>query len=405
MRRSGVGEACDEDRDGEPDPRHDRDAEEPRRRRAAGQRGDAGADGEQGEREDARRLPDEQCDGGPHRDRPRPPGRVQAGERDARVRQREQRHDRERDPGMQPVDEARKGSIEILEPLLDPPNGGLVPLVVPAAADERRGVRGELAEHLVQRAPGTRGDGQAHDHARDRRVDAGAMERVPEEPARHPPGDPAPDVRAGHHGATPRHRGGGEQPLELDAGPVEEGDHEDAADVVEDRERRHEHDEGVGNAALEERQHADAEGDVRRHGNAPPRRAGAACVQGEEDAGGHEHAPERGDRREDGLRRRAELAHHELALDLHPHEEEEERHEPLVQELERGEPRDEIADPEGHGELEDEPVALGVEVRPPERRDRAAEEHEPARRLQAEEGLEGPEHGREQTGACDGHAR
>jgi hypothetical protein len=89
----------------------------------------------------------------------------------------------------------------------------------------------------------------------------------------------------------------------------------------------------------------------------------------------------------------AELAHDELALDLHPDDEEEQGHEPVVDELEEREPQRGGARAERDGESQDRPVALVREVRPRERHGGAAEEDEAARRLQAEERLDGPRHG------------
>jgi hypothetical protein len=111
-------------------------------------------------------------------------------------------------------------------------------------------------------------------------------------------------------------------------------------DVVEDRERGQEHDEPVRHAPPEQGEHPDAEGDVRRHGDAPPSRAGPARVEGEEHRGGHDHPAQGRDRRQRRLGGEAQLADRELALDLHPDHEEEGRHEPVVHELEQREPDD-----------------------------------------------------------------
>ena len=57
---------------------------------------------------------------------------------------------------------------------------------------------------------------------------------------------------------------------------------------------------------------------------------GAAVVDEREDEGGHQHPAQRGERRQGGGTRVAELAEEELALDLEPGEEEEQRHRGVV---------------------------------------------------------------------------
>ena len=51
---------------------------------------------------------------------------------------------------------------------------------------------------------------------------------------------------------------------------IEEGDHEDGAEVVGDGERGEEHAESARHALAEQGEHAERERDVRRHGHAPP---------------------------------------------------------------------------------------------------------------------------------------
>ena len=64
-----------------------------------------------------------------------------------------------------------------------------------------------------------------------------------------------------------------------------------------------------------------------------PSGPGAAGVEGEEDAGRHDHPAERGDRRQGDRPAVAELADDQLALDLHPDDEEEHRHQQVVDEV------------------------------------------------------------------------
>ena len=65
-------------------------------------------------------------------------------------------------------------------------------------------------------------------------------------------------------------------------------------------------------------------------GIAHPADAVAAGVDGEVEQAGHDHPADRGDGREGGAPRLAQLAVDELALDLQPDDEEEDRHQPVV---------------------------------------------------------------------------
>jgi hypothetical protein len=111
-----------------------------------------------------------------------------------------------------------------------------------------------------------------------------------------------------------------------------------------------------------------------------------------------DHSAERGDRGKDRLSERAQLAVDELALDLHSDDEEENRHQTVVHELQQREPGDRLPDADREGRLEHRAVrGDAAEVRPRERGEGAREEHDPARRLEPEECLDrrsdGPEHG------------
>ena len=64
-----------------------------------------------------------------------------------------------------------------------------------------------------------------------------------------------------------------------------------------------------------------------------PLRSVAAGVEREEDRGGHDHPAERGHRRQRDGAPVAQLAGDELALDLHPDDEEEHRHQQVVDDV------------------------------------------------------------------------
>ena len=79
-----------------------------------------------------------------------------------------------------------------------------------------------------------------------------------------------------------------------------------------------------------------------------PGSARPARVEGGEDRGRHDHPPGCGDRGQERLAQRAELALDELTLDLHPDDEEEERHQAVVHEREQREADDRAGEPQRH---------------------------------------------------------
>ena len=119
----------------------------------------------------------------------------------------------------------------------------------------------------------------------------------------------------------------------LDAVRVEDGDDGDRSDVVDDRQRQQEQREGRVDRGAEEAEDADRHGDVGGHGDAPARGTVAAGVERGVDRGRHEHPADRGDRRQRGASRLAQLALDQFALDLQPDDEEEHRHQPVVDPL------------------------------------------------------------------------
>ena len=93
---------------------------------------------------------------------------------------------------------------------------------------------------------------------------------------------------------------------------VEEGDDEYSAEIVDDRQRQKEHDERGRHPATDQREDADGEGDVGRHGDAPPVGAGPARVEQRVEDRGDDHAADRGDDRESGGPWVAEIAADQL---------------------------------------------------------------------------------------------
>ena len=159
-----------------------------------------------------------------------------------------------------------------------------------------------------------------------------------------------PDSKSATHIATPRSAGGrpapfdrrvpeGDQPAEEADGDgerkeremvrVHRGDDEQRHEVVEDRERQ-QADAQARAAGSDQREHAEREGGVGRHGGSPALRPVAAGVEGQEDQDRQRHASHRRDQRDRDAPPLAQLPHVELALGLEPEDQEEERHQALV---------------------------------------------------------------------------
>ena len=120
----------------------------------------------------------------------------------------------------------------------------------------------------------------------------------------------------------------------------------DREDVVDDRDRQHEQLHARRDAVAEQREHADGERDVRRGRDRPARRLRCARGDRQEDERGEHHAAEGG---EDGQRRGApvaQLAADELAFDLQADDEEEDRHQAVVDPVAQIEVQRDITGPE-----------------------------------------------------------
>ena len=179
---------------------------------------------------------------------------------------------------------------------------------------------------------------------------------------------------------------GGEQPADVHAVPVEQGDDEDAADVVEDGERRDEYDETMRDTALEQSQAADGECDVCRHRDSPASAPGPSSGERKEDRGGNRHASESSERRQQRAGRSSQLAANQLALDFETDDEEEDRHQDVVDEFSQRQTSWQRSDLDSQGRLEEFVVARRPRpVRPCESSQGHRQQHEPARSLESEE--------------------
>ncbi len=173
---------------------------------------------------------------------------------------------------------------------------------------------------------------------------------------------------------------------------VEERDHQHRADVVDDRERRQKDLEPRRHAASQQSQNPEREGDIRRHRGPPRRRSRTAEVERGIDRGRHDHAAQRGGRRQRRPLKRGQLADPHLALDLEPDEEEEHHHEAVVDQVMERRADREGSDIESDRELPEVVVRRGPgRVRPGQRDRRGEEQHDSSRGRRVGELREGLE--------------
>jgi hypothetical protein len=144
----------------------------------------------------------------------------------------------------------------------------------------------------------------------------------------------------------------------MQAMPVEESDDEDAAHVIEDGQRRDEDDEGPRNTSLEQREAPDAEGDVGGHGNGPSLGALAARAEEEINARGEGHSSDRRNGGQQRLGGAVQLSDDKLSLYLHPHDEEEDGHEAVVDELRQREAGLDFSEPQHEWALQEGRVGV-----------------------------------------------
>ena len=171
---------------------------------------------------------------------------------------------------------------------------------------------------------------QPHHHSGDRRMDTGLVQAQPQPD---PGGDEdrrIGDVQAAQHGDRGDDGGGDQQVAGGEVVAVDDGDDDDGAEVVDDRQGEQEDLQRRRDPAPEQGHHPDGEGDVGGHRDAPPTAFGSAGVEGEVDQCGHDHAAEGGHRRQRGLAAVAQLADGPLAFDLQADDEEEDGHQPVV---------------------------------------------------------------------------
>ena len=138
------------------------------------------------------------------------------------------------------------------------------------------------------------------------------------------------------HPGDEQHAGRTGEPAQGQVVGVEHRDHRDRAEVVDDRQRQQEQPGSRRHARTDREDDCDGEGDVRGHRDTPATRGVGAGVEDRVDGRGHHHAAERGDDRQRCRTRVAELSEDELALDLERDDEEEDRHQAVVDDVAEG---------------------------------------------------------------------
>ncbi len=176
---------------------------------------------------------------------------------------------------------------------------------------------------------------------------------------------------------------------------VEERDDHDRADVVEDRDGHQERAQRERDAIPQQHQNGEREGDVGGGGNRPAlQRHRVLPVDPDVDRRRHEHAADRAERRQAGLTQIAQITVDELALELQADQQEEHRHEPVVDPQEQRLVDPELTDPHLHGQRDQRAVegARG-RVGDEQRQRRRSDQQDSARRLVAQEIAKRVDHG------------
>ena len=168
-----------------------------------------------------------------------------------------------------------------------------------------------------------------HD-AGDRGVDARLENRQPQDDTNNHIDRDVPNAGELHQQYEDDESDGGKRPADGKVGRVEDRDDDDRADVVDDGKGQEKDLHRLRDTITEQGDDADGEGNVGGHRDAPTVGADPASVEGEEDQGRHDHAAERGHRRECGSARVGEFAADEFLLDFEPDDEEEDNHQGIV---------------------------------------------------------------------------
>ena len=306
--------------------------------------------GEPRGQEDAQRLAEQQtaehADG--HRVRDDGQG-IHARQHHAGVREREQRQDEEVHGDVQAMVEARDrrdgqarhaADLGHLGQVLLLHDVGLAGVVAIIGAT---GAGGEPARSAVELHLRARRDGKRQQHAGDGGVHARHEKARPHPQAHDEVRQQIVDVQPVEHDEHGEQAQTPGQPRHVEVRGVEDGDHHDGDDVVGDGERREERAQPRRDAASQQRENAQAERDIVRHGNAPALLEPAADVHRRVHERRHDGAARRAQDGQQRLARVLQLARRHLELDLKAHQQEENGHEEVVDEVLQREVRREIA--------------------------------------------------------------
>jgi hypothetical protein len=144
---------------------------------------------------------------------------------------------------------------------------------------------------------------------------------------------------------------------------IEDGDDDDGHQVVDDGERQQERPEGGRDRASQEGADADREADIRGRRDRPAaQRLGAGAVQRHIDDGRNHEAPDRRDHRQRRLAPAGERALAGLPLDLQTDEQEEDRHQAVVDPMLQRLGEADRTDPDLAGQMQERGV-IGLERR------------------------------------------
>ena len=182
--------------------------------------------------------------------------------------------------------------------------------------------------------------------------------------------------------------GGEDEEDRVEVGCVEHGDDDDCPDVVDDRQRQQEHLDRCWYAGSEQGDDAEGEGDVGGHRDAPTVRSFAAGVDREEDRAGTTIPPSAAIAgRATGAASRSS-PRDQLALDLHPDDEEEQAHQQVVDQVQKVLDELDSCRPRCAPRSTERFVAGRPDVCPDQRGDRGDDEEDSTGRLDVEEAAE-----------------
>jgi hypothetical protein len=165
-----------------------------------------------------------------------------------------------------------------------------------------------------------------------------------------------------------------------------------SAKVVHDRKRQEQDLGRERDAWAKQRQDTDCEGDVGRHRHAPAGNRGLAQVEPGVDRRRHHHAAGGADDRQGGALPAGQHTNQELARDLQADDEEEDRHQPVVDLVGEREVETRTAECDPCLDVLHVPVVLDSgRVRPSEGDERRDNQDDAGSTLGREEALHGPE--------------